>query len=301
MHWINKEEFTYNDYADGNLISYAFNFDTGGKRKINGAIAAVSPNHNEAIGLNFHRMSFCRKTVGYAHDEKEFEMINIPSDDGLYRLDLKTGKAELFLSIKDVIERADFNLPQNRPAWFNHVLYSVDGERILFFCRIRKEKKGFLSSLWTIKRDGTELQCEIPFDYWVSHFDWKDEKTILVTSDIYGKREYMEFEIGKRDFKVIGKDILTVDGHCSYLPNRNCIISDTYNLGEERLAELFLFNIEKNRKVSLGKFHHDAIYRGVIRCDLHPRVSESGTIVSFDSVYEGSRQIYTVDISGILG
>lgn len=303
MHWIDcgyGEEFTYNDYENNNLISYAINFKSKIKRKINGAIAAISPNHSQAIGLNFKRMSYCRPTVGYVHNIKNFELENIPANDGLYALDLKTGNANLMLSIKDVVEKVNVELPLNQPAWFNHVLYNVTGERLLFFCRIKKEEQGFLSSLWTINKDGSDLQCQIPFGYKISHFDWKDEDTILITSNIGGKFGYLEFRDGKKDFRTIGENILTQDGHCSYLPDRNWILSDTYPQGKERLAELFIYKIEKEKKISLGKFHHDIKYKGLVRCDHHPRISNDGRLVSFDSVHEGTRQIYTVDISYIV-
>jgi len=70
--------------------------------------------------------------------------------------------------------------------------------------------------------------------------------------------------------------------------------------GYKRLAEVFLYNIERNEKISLGKFNHDEIYKGIIRCDPHPRFSNDGNIVTFDSVHEGVRKIYMVDVSPII-
>ena len=304
MHWIDAgfgEEFTYNDYKDDTLISYAVNFKTKEKRRINGAVAAVSPNNKEGIGLNFERMSFCRPTVGYAHDRKDYKFINIPEDDGLYLLNFETGMSKLLISIKEVIDKSEYDLPKGRPAWFNHVLYNPSGNRMLFFGRIQSQNgSGFLTSLWTVNSDGSDLQNQVPFGYWVSHFDWKDDQTILITTDLFGEREYVEFTDGKKDFKVIGKGILTVDGHCSYSGDKKWILSDSYPQGDELLSEVFLYNIEKNEKVSLGKFHHDEKYKGVIRCDLHPRFSNDGTTVTFDSVHEGVRQIYSIDVTGIV-
>ena len=303
MFWIDcgyGEEFTYNSQYEGQLVSYAIHKQSQKKRRIEGAIAAVSPTYDKAIGLDFHRMSYCRPVVGYAHEEEDYVLENIPTDDGLHLLDLKTGKKSLLLSIKEVIDQMDVEVPKNQPVWFNHVLFDPSGERLLFLCRVKHETLGRLTSLWTLNKDGSDLQCQIPFGHAVSHFDWKDEKTILITSDLLGAFEYLEFTAGKKDFKAIGKNILTVDGHCSYLKDSNWIVSDTYPLGSEHQAELFLFNTEKNKKISLGKFPHDRKYRGVIRCDLHPRASNDGKLISFDSVHEGVRQIYTVDISGII-
>ena len=304
MHWIDcglGEEFTYNGYdADGKLVSYAVNFSTKIQRRINGAIAAVSPNEKDAIGLNFQRMSFCRPTVGYATSMSNYIMENVPGNDGLYSLNLKKGTSSLLLPIQEVMVHVKEEYPANRPVWLNHVLFNPSGTRMLFFCRVRKQKGGFMTSLWTINTNGSDLQCQIPFGNWVSHFDWKDDETILITSDVLGKRSYLEFTDKKQDFREIGKGILTQDGHCSYLPDPNWIISDTYPKNNDRLAEAFLYHIPTNKKISLGKFRHDPKYKGVVRCDLHPRVSKDGKIVSFDSVHEGIRHIFTIDISRVL-
>jgi dipeptidyl aminopeptidase/acylaminoacyl peptidase len=57
--------------------------------------------------------------------------------------------------------------------------------------------------------------------------------------------------------------------------------------------------VNDEARISLGKFHSDEQFRGDIRCDLHPRWSPDGSTVSFDSVHEGDRQIYLVDVSDI--
>ena len=183
MHWIDVgmgEEFTYNGYdEEGKLVSYAFHFQSHQKRLIQGAIAAVSPKQRQGIGLNFQRMSYCRATVGYAHEEEGYELVNRPLDDGLYTLDLKTGESSLLLSIAEVMKQAPGAFPSDQPAWFNHVLFNPSGERLLFFCRVRKEKKGFLTSLWTVNKDGSDLRCQIPFGNWVSHFRLEGRQNYL--------------------------------------------------------------------------------------------------------------------------
>ncbi|MEQ6118733.1 hypothetical protein [Reichenbachiella sp. MALMAid0571] len=302
LNWVdcgNGDEFTYNDSLDGKLISYAVNIKTGKKRKIDGPIASVSPSNDKAIGLDFQRMGFIRKVTGYAHADDNYRLENVPSNDGLYLLNLKTGSKDLILSIKDIMDQVDTEVPENQPAWIDLVFHNPTGSRLLFLYRI-KQKSKWVTSLWTVNIDGSDLQCQIPFGSWISHFDWKDEKTILVTTDMRGPVEYLEFTDGKKDFKLIGKGVLTIDGHCSYLKNKNWIVSDTYPGEIDRLSELFLFNIERNKKISLGKFRHEEKYTGDIRCDLHPRPSKDGLSISFDSVHEGVRQIYTVDISEII-
>jgi len=219
-----------------------------------------------------------------------------PEDDGLFLLDLNSGKSRLILSIADVIRASRHEEAQGRPAWFNHVLFNTNGTRALFFCRVKREK-GWYSSLWTVNPDGTDLECQIPFGYWISHFAWRDAQRILISSDFLGKRGFLEFTDGQRHFKPFGEGVLPSDGHASFSFDGRWIVTDSYPQKPKRLSELMLYNIEDNGKVSLGKFHSDDKFTGDIRCDLHPRWSHDGNLISFDSVHEGHRQIYLVDVS----
>jgi len=295
MHWIG-EEFTYNDWDNGNLVSRALNPETKQMRTIQGAIAAVSPTEQLAIGLNYQRMALCRSVVGYASSLQPTEIKAQPDDDGLYLLNLQDGTSKLVLSIADVVSKANDERLDGGRTWFNHVLFNTDGTRVLFFCRIRIDN-GFLSSLWTVNPDGTDLEMQIPFGYRVSHFDWKTPTQILVSSDILNEMGFVEFTDGMRNFTPIGRGVLPNDGHASFSPDRQWLLCDTYPKGPSRLAELMLYDIEENRKYILGEFHHDEQFSGDVRCDLHPRWSSDGMTITFDSVHEDSRQIYCIDLT----
>ena len=303
LHWIDvqgsaengtaTEEFTFNDWEEGTLVSRALNPVTGAVRTIGGAIAAVSPTEPIAIGLNYARMAHCRPVVGYAGHTEDRAVIAQPEDDGLYRLDLQTGSAQCILSIADVIRASTDASVAGRRAWFNHVLFNTDGTRLLFFCRVRRETgKGHATSLWTVNPDGSDLDLQIPFGYKVSHFDWRTPTRILVSSDILGEMGFVEFTDGTRDFTPIGTGHLPNDGHASFSPDREWLLCDTYPRGEQRLAQLMAYNIAEERKIVFGEFHHEPQFTGDIRCDLHPRWAPDGETISFDSVHEGSRQIY---------
>ena len=140
---------------------------------------------------------------------------------------------------------------------------------------------------------------QIPFGYKVSHFDWRTPTRILVSSDISGEMGFVEFTDGLRDFTPLGRGVLPRDGHASYSADRAWLLCDSYPSGPQRLAQLMVYNIAEKRKIVLGEFHHEARFVGDIRCDLHPRWAPDGATVTFDSVHEGSRQIYLVDLSSL--
>ena len=302
MHWIDVglgNEFTFNDWENERVVSRTINPQTREMRTIHGAVAALSPTQPVAIGLNFARMAHCRAVVGYANEMDIGSLQPHPTDDGLFLLDLRDGRSNLILSVADVIrESQGMNIPDGL-AWFNHVLFNTDGTRVLFFCRIRNGN-GFLSSLWTVNPDGSNLDCQIPFGNKVSHFDWRDERRILISSDVTGEMQFLELTDGKGDFKPFGAGILPQDGHASFSPDRNWLICDTYPKNPQRLAELMLYDIKHERKTGLGQFYSEEMFTGDIRCDLHPRWSSDGSLITFDSVHEDSRQIYLVCVEEIV-
>ena len=298
MHWINGgagAEFTFNNWENGTLVSRTMNPTTGTVRTIRGAIAAVSPTAPLAIGLNYGRMAHYRAVVGYATHSKSTDVEVQPEDDGLYQLNLQNGSSKLVLSIADVIRTSGDKQVVGKRTWFNHVLFNTDGTRLLFFCRVRHET-GFYTSLWTVNPDGSDLEMQIPFGYRVSHFDWRTPTRVLVSSDILGEMGFVEFTDGLRDFTPLGRGVLPSDGHASFSPDREWLLCDTYPRGTERLAQLMIYNIAENRKIVLGEFHHEEQFVGDIRCDLHPRWALDGKTITFDSVHEGSRQIYLVEL-----
>ena len=52
--------------------------------------------------------------------------------------------------------------------------------------------------------------------------------------------------------------------------------------------------------MDLGRFHAGGL-KGPVRCDLHPRWSPDGRRVCFDSVHGGTRQMYVMDVSEVVG
>ncbi len=91
---------------------------------------------------------------------------------------------------------------------------------------------------------------------------------------------------------------MTRDGHCSYLPDKEWIVCDTYPGGRDRSQQLYLFNVEREERVDLGVFPAPEAYSGEWRCDLHPRCSPDGKFLTIDSAHGGSgRRMYVVALS----
>jgi hypothetical protein len=302
MHWIDSgygEEFTFNDWEGDGLVSRAVNPENHNIRTIQSAIAAISSARSIAIGLNYARMAHCRPVVGYANNIDPASIQDQPEGDGLFLIDLKSGESRLILSIAHVIGASNHKDARGKRVWFNHVVFNTDGARILFFCRYIQQG-GLCSSLWTVNPDGTDLECQIPFRKWISHFDWRDEKRILISTNLLNDGGFLEFTDGKLDFRPFGASIFPKDGHACFSPDRRWIVCDyRTKRGNKCMAGLMLYDMANDRKIVLGEFRSDERFSGDIRCDLHPRWSHDGSIITFDSIHEGDRQIYSIDVSEI--
>jgi hypothetical protein len=297
MHWIDAglgEEFTFNDWEGDRLVTRVVNPQSRTRRTLNGALAAASPCDPVGIGLNFARMSACRPVVGYANEIYTTENLTpIPEDDGLFTIDLKTGRSELLISIADVHKLSPHH---QQPHWFNHVVFNPEGTRLLFFCRVIQQGQ-FFHSVWTVNTDGTDLRCLIEYGQIASHYAWSNAETIMISCDVLGAMQFVSLNIKSREIKPMAIEGFPADGHNAFSPDNLFIICDTYPEGPNRECRLLLHDRTTQQTSHLGSFAHAANIKGNWRCDLHPRWSPDGRTITFDSVHEGTRQIYAVDVS----
>ena len=137
-------------------------------------------------------------------------------------------------------------------------------------------------------------------------FGWAagDRATVGVatvgTGESRGRSSWLTLTSIGNEVKVIGEGVLTQDGHCTYYPDKRWILTDTYP-DKRRFRTLILYNRASSRRVDIGRFFAPRKLDGEFRCDLHPRWSRDGKSVCIDSVHEGSRQVYILDISDIVG
>jgi Tol biopolymer transport system component len=78
------------------------------------------------------------------------------------------------------------------------------------------------------------------------------------------------------------------------------ILTDTYP-DSEGFKTLILWNVQSRQRIDIGRFYGPMRPMSIFVCDLHPRWSRDGQQVCIDSIHEGSRQMYVLDVSGIVG
>lgn len=297
LHWLDDGSFSVNDLdAEGRPITRILDPTDGTERRLEAALAALSPRGDEGIGLDYARMRHCRRVVGYATPLLESAVVDQPSDDGLWHIDLASGAAELLLPIAEVAARC--NPPPGARVWFNHACYAPDGEHLLFFCRFRAPSApGFTTSVWTLRRDGGDLRPLTPPGVRASHYWWLDQRRVLLSTDLTGVMGFHLIDRETGAAERFGHGRLPADGHPCLSRDGRWLLGDTYPEGPERLARLWLYDLREERFTTVARLPHPDRYRGDLRCDLHPRWHPDGRHATIDSVHTGSRQIHLVDLA----
>ena len=77
-------------------------------------------------------------------------------------------------------------------------------------------------------------------------------------------------------------------------------MNDTYPDREKREQHVYLYETASGKRIPLADLHSPPEYTGEWRCDTHPRFSPDGKKVVVDSAHNGGRQLYLIDVSGIV-
>jgi hypothetical protein len=255
--------------------------------------------------------------------DTEPELKNAPANDGIHYMDIATGASKLVLSLRNLREFQPLKSMDKAIHWVTHMEVNLSSSRILFIHRWTERAEDefcFLHRLFTMNPDGSDLrllECTdhpIPqlmedfdpdalgtFDYekseyQISHPMWKDDDHVIVWGPHNGSIHYHLYDDRTGEADVVGRHCLTENGHMTYSPNGRWLLSDTYpdDMTNERL--LILYDAERDQRYDIGSFYTDPNLGKENRCDLHPRWSPDGQQVCIDSVHEGVRQRYIVDV-----
>ena len=296
-------EIIFNDRRDGELVARVLNVHTGAAHTLDRPIYSVNAAGTHAVSLNFARLHHQRPGYGYAGTTDPWFGVNEPEDDGIYSLDLVSGDSALILSIAEAGRRGRLPDFDGRLHRFNHLQFAPVGNR---FAGLHRRKTPHQSPgevgetrLFTLGLDGSDWRCLSDHGL-VSHYDWHGEDAILAWARhrTEGEHYFLFQDADGGRIEAVGEDTLTCDGHCSFSPDRQWLLTDTYP-DETDHRTLILYHWATGERLDLGRFHAPP-RPWQIRCDLHPRWSRDGNQICIDSLHEGTRQIYTLDVSGLV-
>lgn len=94
--------------------------------------------------------------------------------------------------------------------------------------------------------------------------------------------------------EAVADKLLCADGHPSYSPDGNLILTNIYpdKFGEQHV----LLYSPDEKLVRLFRFFSPPQFRGEARCDLHPCWDRTGQYVCVDSAHDGRRTLYVIGV-----
>jgi len=296
LHWnpLEPDEIIYNNRKGNQIISVIMNIQTGKKRILPAAINGLSHNGKYALSLSYGRLGRLRKTVGYQGVEDPTEKIPHPDNDGVFVMNMLTGKRTLAVSILDFYKLIRDRHPElkNRHMWCNHTVFNKSDTRFFFLGR-SSENGRLQTGMFTVNLDGSKLREVIPYGYRVSHFDWRNDEEIIATFQNNGRKSHYLFTDGRGDYKALGDGFLDFDGHCSFAPDQNWLVTDR----KQKLNQsLIIFNVltKKGKILTTLDMKLKRNISGHLRCDFHPRWNRAGDVICFDAIDQqnGTRQLH---------
>lgn len=291
-----KSKILYNDLRDGKYVSVILDVNKQEERVLPMAAYTVSADGKTALSLDFSRLHSLRLGYGYAELPEMTKGEALPETTAVWKIDTETGK------VTELMKYTDFANFEPRPEMLeagsvhkvNHLMLSPNGKRFMvlyrWFCGQRKYTR-----LVTCNVDGTDMYV-LSDDDMVSHCYWKNDEEIIAfeRKKEFGPGYYL-MKDKTQEWKHLWSDICN-DGHPSYCPtDENLVVFDTYP-NKARVQQIKTARDTDSEVKILAQVFAPFKYDNDTRCDLHPRWSRDGKIICFDSVFEGHRGLYLVNL-----
>ena len=307
-HWLGtapRTQFIFNDLVDGRFVSVIFDMANRTRRVVPFPVSAVSRDGRWAVSINYARLRLTRPDYGYGGNGQNARADTVwPEDDGLWLVDLASGEARLIVTIASVRDRMPPVKDPKALAYFCHTVFSRDGSKIFWLARTVENLSGqkvvrkWETTSFTCNRDGSGVRRCFPDGWGGSHFNWLDGDRLMVTAKFKDAVwSHVLFTPGREDFTRLGRGLLDFDGHGVFSDDGRWMATDTYpdKLGERKLM---VMRMADHAVLPLGAFFVPELYREQYsRCDLHPRWRPDGKMMAFNSVHDGTRQVYVVDVT----
>lgn len=301
-HWVGPDyssKILYNDLRDGKYCSVILDVVSKEERVLPMAVYTLSADGKTALSLDFSRLHSLRLGYGYSALPETTKGIALPDTACIWKMDLETGV------VTELFKYTDFANFQPRPEMreegsvhkVNHLMLSPNGKRFMVLYRWFVGQRKY-TRLITCNIDGTDMYV-LSDDDMVSHCYWKNDEEIIAfeRKKEYGPGFYL-MKDKTQEWTHIWPQ-LSNDGHPSYCPTDNSlVVFDTYP-SRSRIQEVKLGrdnDTEGGSVKTIAKVFSPFKYDNDTRCDLHPRWSRDGKKVCFDSVFEGHRGLYVVEL-----
>lgn len=286
-HPIEENTILYNDFEDGKYVAKQCRLDGTEMKIVSRALYDVDDKFEYGLGLNFARLQRLRPGYGYDAEIDWTKYEAAPINDGVFLINLKSGEEKLLFSLRDLAN--ELNLEYQH--YINHISIAPSGKRFTFFHLWTKgvEEPWFMR-FYVSNIDGTGLKC-LEEEICISHYAWIDDKKMLATGT---NGTYIVYNTISGERTILDSEYLQKDGHPSALING--FLSDTYPQ-KNSMQSVFRIDYDGSHYKEILRVFSDPCRFGEYRCDLHPRVTNTGKVI-IDTTFLGEvRSMVAFDLN----
>ena len=293
-----ESKIIYNDFREGNYCSVIYDFKNNKEEKILPmAVYDVAKDGSFILSLDFSRLHRMRPGYGYSNLPDTTKEELCPEKGCIWKVNVETGEVTELFKYTDFANFEPNESMVGAEHKVNHLMISPNCKRVMILHRwFQKGRKH--TRLVTVNIDKTEMY-NLSDNVFVSHCYWKNDEEILsfLRKNDAGDHYYL-MKDKTQEYKMYWPELKT-DGHCSYSPNRKYVITDTYP-NRKRIASVYLCTEISNQSQRIARVYSPFKYDNDCRCDLHPRWNRKGDKVCIDSVHNGKRGLFVIDLTTLI-
>ena len=292
LRWFpgSETEISFNDYIDGRYICRILSISAGTERRIDWPLYDISKDGTKGLSLDFARLGEKRPGYGYTcytNEEKGFE------NNGIFLVDIAKNELIAKITYSQIARSIKSEIGNFSDYYINHLSFSPDGSKFLFFW-INVQDGYHMARMIVCDIKSNEL-IPLEISRKVSHYAWANNDEILCT--VFNENQqcgYFMYSVSKYTCRAIRPDILTRDGHPSFIDD-NTIITDTYP-DKWGFQELIIADLNGGGKTTVARFYSIPVKEAERRTDLHPRLSPDKGSVCVDVNSHGVRDLVILDM-----
>lgn len=271
----------------------------------NGGVAADG---SAWLGLNYGRMARLRLVTGYpeAYDFSKDEIA--PDNDGIFIVDIETGKKRLLVSFAQIAEKIKDTDPNLHTGLFiNHSLWNRNSDMVYFFARAGwdwKRKSGKNVNVpFTINADGTGLTAHTQFVG--GHPEWDSGNVIIGSAkDETGETRQVRYDVVKKEIvEYMGNPEIfpEPEGDVSLSPDGNWFANGYESHEKQKNFYTILRRSDgvfaMSPGVSNGGFTSKGPYGSNVRIDAAPRWNRTNDAILVPGIdNNATRQMFVIKI-----
>lgn len=297
LRWINFNctfSYAFNDFNtdSGSYNTVIASIDGSVLKRLHRPFYTIFNNSLTLLSINYDRLTLLRPDYGYFNKETVDELDD--SNDGIWVYSDINQNWELIIDFETLKNHRYVDSMENAIHKVNHLDVSPNDENLIFLHRW-KGPKGRFTRLVTFNFSSKKMKI-LNGDFMTSHCTWLTNSEVLAFCMVEnGNVGYYKFDIETGDYILFSNKLPQIDGHPSKSPDGRWLVIDTYP-DISRFSSLFLFDLNLNKLILLGRFWQSLDFTGEIRVDLHPKWSLDSKRIYFESAHEGSRRLYYIEI-----